>query len=103
LLPACASVSRIRSGSNATSFNISLAVSDPSFTNRVVFIGAPLLAQTTAVTIVPLGINWLLFCKNCASVEQLQAQKSGPRTRARILLMPRFELFMQPNIRRDSN
>jgi hypothetical protein len=52
-----------------------------SFNKRIVFIGAPLLVQTTAVTIVPLGVGWLLFCKNCASVEQLQAaQKSGPAT-----------------------
>ena len=76
LQPACASVSRICAQSNATSFNISVAVSGPSFNNRVVFISAPLLVQTTAVTIAPLGVDWLLLCKNCASSSNCSGGKN---------------------------
>jgi len=69
LQPACASVSRTGNSSNATSFNISLAVSASSLNKRVGFIESlPVLPKLRRSLVARLGICWLLLCKNCVEV-----------------------------------
>ena len=66
LQPACASVSRTSNSPNATSFNISLVVSNSSVNNRVFFIESFLVRlNTIAAATARLCVYWVLLCKNC--------------------------------------